>query len=270
MNQKNIRFTKMHGAGNDFVLVSALEEDIILSRQQIARLCDRRFGVGADGLMILRKSSQAGADVRMSYYNSDGGEAEMCGNGARCFARFAKRELDWNKPRITIQTGAGLVAAEYEGELVRLMMTPPRDWLAPFLIQALGENFSVAFVNTGVPHAVMQVNDLEKLDVRSLGSAIRHHSEFAPSGTNANFFAFAADGAILLRTYERGVEDETLACGTGVVATALVAHRYYGGTMPASIRVRGGDYLRVETSECGQVFLIGPATFVFEGEVQIN
>jgi len=268
VKKQKLHFEKMHGAGNDFILISAWDEDIVLLRHQISRLCDRRFGIGADGLMLLRKPKTKGADICMSYYNSDGGEAEMCGNGARCFALFARKALGWKKPTLVIETAAGIVTAGFEGELVRLSMTRPQGWRAPFLLTVCGESYSVAFVNTGVPHAVVRVSDIEKIDVRSLGSAIRHHPEFAPCGTNANFFNYTPDGTIVLRTYERGVEDETLACGTGVVATALVAHHYHGGKMPARVRVRGGDILCVATSVADEVFLTGPAKFVFAGEVE--
>jgi len=268
MTSHKLRFTKMHGAGNDFILVNFWEQSLSLTRQQISWLCNRRYGVGADGFIVLCKPDDANCDVRMLYYNCDGTEAEMCGNGARCFARFAQRCLRLSNPTLRIQTPAGPITARYEAEQVCLEMTPPRDWRAPFPIMVLGQQYYVAYVNTGVPHAVLQHSDLENLDVRTLGSALRHHPEFSPAGANVNFFYCVHDNTILLRTYERGVEDETLACGTGVVATALVAHRYFGVRLPVQVRVRGGDTLRVETSSDGKPLLLGPATFVFEGEVE--
>lgn len=259
-----ITFTKMHGAGNDFILINDLSGGQALSKEKIARLCERRFGIGADGLMFLRVPREGG-DARMVYHNSDGGEAEMCGNGARCFALFARRELGWKPAKLTIETLAGKVGAEFVDGQVRLKMTRPTDWREPVTVETDCGVFCIAHVNTGVPHAVARVNDVSKVDVARAGRMIRFHSLFSPAGANANFFELTQDGTLILRTYERGVEGETLACGTGVVATALVAEKFHNIRLPARVLVRGGDVLRVERDALGEIYLTGPAVFVFEG-----
>lgn len=268
-----LSFTKMNGAGNDFVLLDNRSRAISLTREQIARVCDRHRGVGADGLLLVEPpSSSPAAQLRMRYYNSDGGEAEMCGNGARCFARFAQR-LGACGAHLAFDTMAGLVRATFEGERVVVALSEPRD-LKPGQKLALscGET-EVHSVNTGVPHAVVLVPDVEKVDVAALGREIRRHACFAPAGTNANFVQRLAGGAIRIRTYERGVEAETLACGTGVAASALVAHLRLGLPSPVAVRVQGGDTLEVRFRRAGdrfaEVCLVGPADFAFEGVVEV-
>ena len=267
-----LTFTKMNGAGNDFVLLDNRSRAISLSREQIARLCDRHRGVGADGLLLAEPPATAGAQLRMRYYNSDGGEAEMCGNGARCFARFAQR-LGACRDRLAFDTAAGLVGATFEGERVRVAMSEPHDLrLDEKLTLSWGETM-VHFVNTGVPHAVVLVEDVGQVDVNGVGREIRRHARFAPAGTNVNFVQRLPDGTIRVRTYERGVEAETLACGTGVTASALVAHMRLGMGSPVALRVEGGDTLEVAFRREGERFtnvcLVGPADFVFEGVVEI-
>jgi diaminopimelate epimerase len=266
-----LAFTKMNGAGNDFVMLDNRSRALSLSREQIARLCDRHRGVGADGLLLAEPPSSGSAQLRMRYYNSDGGEAEMCGNGARCFARFAQR-LGACADRVAFETQAGLVRATLEGERVRVALSDPRDLrLGETLALSRGE-VEVHSVNTGVPHAVALVDDLEKVDVAGLGREIRRHARFAPAGTNANFAQRVGDRAIRVRTYERGVEAETLACGTGVTACALVAHLRLGMASPVAVRVQGGDTLEVSFRRAGEGFadvcLSGPADFVFDGTVE--
>ncbi len=264
-----LSFTKMHGAGNDFILINDLDGKMAIGRSDIAALCERRFGVGADGLMFLRKASN-GADVRMVYHNSDGGEAEMCGNGARCFALFARRELDWQKPSLRIATAAGIIEAGFVQNFVRLRMTRPCDWREPVTINTKHGNFAVVHINTGVPHVVVRVSEIDSVDVESLGRELRYHAIFAPAGANVNFFQIGSDATLKLRTYERGVEAETLACGTGVVATALVAEKYHNIPIPVRVRVRGGDVLTVQRDDSNEVYLIGPAVFVFEGKADLE
>ena len=262
----------MNGAGNDFVVCDNRDRRFQLDRETIARLCDRHRGVGADGLLAV-EPSEGGADFRMRYYNSDGGEAEMCGNGARCFARFAARLLPSVPDVLSFETQAGLIRASFAGDLVTVNMSDPHDFRPPELIGGgvLGE---VHFINTGVPHAVVFVDDVESVDVAGLGAAVRWHSAFAPKGTNANFAQILAPGSLILRTYERGVEAETLACGTGVCAAALLHHVATGAQSPVSVKVRGGDTLQVafeRKSDGGfqSVALTGPADFVFEGTMVI-
>jgi diaminopimelate epimerase len=262
----------MNGAGNDFVLLDNLDGRLALDTGQIAHLCDRHRGVGADGVLIAERPAN-GADFRMRYYNADGGEAEMCGNGARCFARFASR-VTGRQGAISFETPAGVIRAECAGDNVRLAMSEPRDLALDQQIALPAGPVVVHSVNTGVPHALLFVEDLEKTDVRALGAALRYHPHFAPKGTNANFVRITGPGAAEVRTYERGVEDETLACGTGVVASALAAHRVHGLALPLRIQVCGGDFLAVnarveENGEFHDVTLAGPATEVFAGEIKL-
>src|SRR3954462_1725135 len=217
---KMLCFTKMNGAGNDFVMIDNRSGDVQLKPEQIAHICDRHGGVGADGILLLERGSN-GADFRMRYYNRDGGEAEMCGNGARCFARFANRVAGADGP-ITFETPAGIIGATLEGDKVRLQMSEPTELRLNLKLQLEGEDATVHFVNTGVPHVVVPVSRVDMVQVRERGSAIRHHEEFSPKGTNAKFLEKRGPQNIAIRTYERGVEDETLACGTGVVASALI------------------------------------------------
>jgi diaminopimelate epimerase len=208
----------------------------------------------------------------MRYYNRDGGEAEMCGNGARCFARFAKKVAGVQGP-MTFQTPAGIIGAEVNKEGVTLQMSDPTDLRLNVELQLEGEDARVHVVNTGVPHVVVPVSRVDMVPVRERGAEIRYHEMFAPKGTNANFLERRGPRSIAIRTYERGVEDETLACGTGVVASALIfaAMHKIGG--PISVLVRGGSELSVDFERDGQRFrgvrLTGPAEFVFEGTIEI-
>lgn len=266
-----LTFTKMNGAGNDFVVLDNREGKLALDKAQIARLCDRHRGVGADGLLAV-EPAQSGADFRMRYYNSDGGEAEMCGNGARCFARFAQR-VSGQAGDISFETQAGVIRAKFFGDLVQIQMSEPHSLRLNETLEVTGEAHNVHSVNTGVPHAVVFVDDLETVDVRKLGAGLRYHPHFAPKGTNANFAKKVDAQTIAIRTYERGVEDETLACGTGMVACALVFHELTGAASPVSVIVRGGDTLKIGFEKDGgsyrNVTLTGPADFAFEGQVAV-
>jgi diaminopimelate epimerase len=266
-----LRFTKMNGAGNDFVMIDNRVGDLQLSAEQIARLCDRNRGIGADGVLVLERPTN-GADFRMRYYNADGGEAEMCGNGARCFAQYANR-VAGPLQKVSFETPAGVIGAEFRGELVRLQMSRPKDLRLGVTIPLSDQTVSGHFVNSGVPHVVVPVDDLEKVDVRGIGSAIRHHQLFAPSGANVNFLNQRGERQIAIRTYERGVENETLACGTGVVASALIFSATEGVSSPIGVLVRGGNELEVGFETDGAQFknvtLTGPADFVFDGTIEL-
>jgi len=268
-------FTKMNGAGNDFVVVDNRTLDLPLSAARIALLCDRHRGVGADGLLAV-EPSQDGADFRMRYYNADGGEAEMCGNGARCFARFARQLAGGSCESLKFETQAGVITADFNGDQVQLGMSKPHGYAAGTTLSVLGSDLDVAFLNTGVPHAVVAVEDITAVDVQATGAALRHHEQFAPRGTNVNFMKADELGKIRIRTYERGVEDETLACGTGVVACALIHHLATGAQSPISVEVKGGDTLSVgfessdQAGEFDHVTLTGPADFVFSGSITIS
>ena len=215
-----LRFTKMNGAGNDFILIDNRAGEIDLDRSQIAHLCNRHRGIGADGVLLLELPANR-ADFRMRYFNADGGEAEMCGNGARCFARFANRVAGANG-KISFETQAGVISAELTGNLVTLRMTEPTDLRLNVKLPVGNENKTVHFINSGVPHVVIPVAEIENVDVRLEGAAIRHHKMFSPNGANVNFIEKRESNKIAIRTYERGVENETLACGTGIVASALI------------------------------------------------
>jgi diaminopimelate epimerase len=241
-----------------------------LSKAVIARLCDRHRGVGADGVLAV-EPAQAGADFRMRYFNADGGEADMCGNGARCFARFAARLLPSRPDSISFETPAGVIRARFSGDLVTINMSEPRDLREPAAMEVAGMgSCRVHFLNTGVPHAVVFVGAVETVDVPASGASLRWNPAFAPDGANANFAQILPEGFLKLRTFERGVEGETLACGTGVCATALLHHLATGAASPVSVLVRGGETLEVGFNASGtpwNVTLTGPADFVFDGEI---
>jgi diaminopimelate epimerase len=267
-----LRFTKMDGAGNDFILIDNRAGDVDLNRSQIARLCDRHRGIGADGVLLLENPSDH-ADFRMRYFNADGGEAEMCGNGARCFARFANK-VAGAEGKISFETPAGVISAEVAGDLVTLQMTEPTDLRLSVPVRIGGEERIVHFINSGVPHVVIPVAQVGDVDVSQEGSAIRHHEAFSPKGANVNFIEKRGPDKIAVRTYERGVEDETLACGTGVVASALVFAATENVNGPISVLARGGDELRVGFQKIDKQFrnvtLTGPAAFVFEGTIKLD
>jgi diaminopimelate epimerase len=266
-----LRFTKMNGAGNDFVLIDNRAEALKLSRQQIAFLCNRHRGVGADGVLLV-EPPEAGADFRMRYYNSDGTEAEMCGNGARCFSRFVN-QIAGPHSEIRFETKAGIIRAEFDGDLVTLEMTQPHGLVLNRSLDIGGEKLSTHFVNTGVPHVVIFVDDVASVPVGQWGSEIRYHSAFRPGGTNANFVEEIEAGELVIRTYERGVEAETLACGTGVTAAGLIYATLTNAPSPVRLEVRGGDRLEVGFRASGNSFtgvtLKGPADFTFEGCIAI-
>jgi diaminopimelate epimerase len=266
-----LHFTKMNGAGNDFVLVDNRSGSLALDTATVARLCDRHRGIGADGLLAVEPAEQ-GADYRMRYYNADGGEVEMCGNGARCFARFVNRLHGFALPSVRFETMAGVIGAEFQGDQVRLSMSDPHSLALNEALPVQGRILTVHSLNTGVPHAVAFVEDLENVDVRGDGAALRYHERFAPKGTNANFVQVTAPGKISIRTYERGVEDETLACGTGTVACAIIHHLLHGSASPVQVLVRGGDtltigFVRNTDGHFSEVTLTGPGEFVFDGTV---
>ena len=266
-----LRFTKMNGAGNDFVMLDNRDGTIQLSREQIARICDRHRGVGADGILLLEEPAN-GADFRMRYYNADGGEAEMCGNGARCFARFANK-VAGAAGQISFETPAGVIGAQLHGESVTLQMSEPKDLRLNLSVPAAEDYEALHFINSGVPHVVVPVPRVDDVDVRRDGARIRRDAVFAPKGANVNFLEKRGPASIAIRTYERGVEDETLACGTGVVASALIFSATENVKGPINVLVRGGSELSVDFEKNGQDFravtLSGPAEFVFEGTIDL-
>lgn len=265
-----IAFTKMTGAGNDFVVIDNRSKSIALDSEKIQKLCDRYFGVGADGVLAVEPGEQ-GADFRMRYYNADGGEAEMCGNGTRCFARFVQPWI--KKETVSFMTMAGLIRARYVGDEVEINMTRPTD-LKPgqILSTTLGKQ-TVHSINTGVPHAVLFVEDLAQAPVFELGRELRYHEAFAPKGTNVNFAKVTGPQRIDVRTYERGVENETLACGTGVTAAAILANYIKKMPTPILVGVKSQRVLKINFKSSGDNFedvtMQGPAEFIFQGEITV-
>lgn len=268
----NLSFWKMHGAGNDFVLIDDRELRFPLDdAERLRKLAVRRTGIGCEGIILIQPSDRA--DFRMRFFNPDGREVEMCGNGARCVARLA-HDLGAAPEQMTIETVAGILKAGACGDRVRLGMTPPLGWrTGGELAMPDGAPLRFGFVNTGVPHVVVETDDLDACDVHTLGSAIRYHAEFAPSGTNANFMRIEGADGVRVRTYERGVEGETLACGTGVVASALIAARLDKVRPPVKVRTASGDTLtvsfRLTQDGAEDVVLEGPAVYVFTGTAEL-
>lgn len=266
----NIRFTKMHGAGNDFVVIDGRAGRFPRDLDAWVRhVCDRRRSVGADGVLVLAPSD-TGADFRMRYFNADGGEVEMCGNGARCISRYAVN-LGLHGPDLKFDTVSGPIRAHVGPETVRVHLGDGRGFEPPRKLPGF-DGPPVASLNTGVPHAVLFVDDLEAAPIVLWGRRLRHHEAFLPKGTNADFVKVLGPGRIAVRTYERGVEDETLACGTGVTASAAVAVLLGKCNQPVDVETRSGDVLRVdfrlEGGEARDLTLEGPAVVAFRGEME--
>ena len=265
-----VDFTKMNGAGNDFVMIDNREIGLQLTTEQIQKICHRQRGVGADGILLLRLA-KGDADFGWDFFNQDGSEGEMCGNGARCFARFAQCHLDGRKA-LSFETLAGVIEARLDGESVTVGLTPPQDFRISDRIGTSSGELEIHSVNTGVPHAVLFVDAADAALVSELGREIRYHEHYAPAGTNVNFVQHNGDGSIRVRTYERGV-GETLACGTGVSASALITAKLDECGSPVSVRVLGGDDLAVAFERNGDAFanvkLTGPAEFVYSGQIEI-
>ncbi len=265
----------MHGAGNDFVLIDdrtgAFPSDC---RAAVARLSHRRTGIGCDGVILIQRSDRA--DLRVRFFNSDGGEAEMCGNALRCAARLA-HELGAAGAAMSIETAAGELGAEVlDGGTVRLRMTPPTDWRPDGCLELKGATIRYGFVNTGVPHAIVEADDLPSAEgdpFPRVAALIRRHAVFAPAGANVNAVRVDGPHRLTIRTFERGVEAETLACGTGATASALVMARRGRVQAPVAVGVAGGDVLTVDfrLTDAGaeHVTLSGPAVHVFRGETEI-
>lgn len=267
-----IVFEKMSGTGNDFVIIDNRSGLIPLAEQsEFARkICRRKFSLGADGVILIEKSKNV--DFAWNFYNADGSVAEMCGNGSRCAARFAYRHKIAGR-KMKFETLAGIIEAEIgeEEDIVRVKMTTPEDFRLDLSLRLDDVERHVAYVNTGVPHAVTFV-DKEEVPVKKWGRKIRFHELFEPRGTNANFVYIREDGRIKARTYERGVEDETMACGTGAVASALFASMLKGMESPIEVVTSGGDILTIlfdlhDGPVAENVFLQGPTRLVCTGNL---
>jgi len=262
----------MNGAGNDFIVIDNRSGALKLSRAQVVRLCDRHRGVGADGVLFLVPSRSGKADWAWEFYNSDGSSGEMCGNGARCFARFVQQRTGISGG-FTFETEAGIIMAGFQGDRITVNLTQPVDLrLNEELTLSTGSE-NIHSLNTGVPHAVLFVPDADKAMVRELGPEIRRHPHFGAKGTNVNFVQVLGPNHIRVRTFERGVEGETLACGTGVTAAALIASRVQKFNSPVQVQVQGGDQLEVSFSQTNGRFndvrLTGPAEIVFTGRIEL-
>ena len=265
-----IPFWKMNGSGNDFIMVDN-REGIFPDNDRtalISRLCQRQTGVGADGIILLENDVEV--DFVWRFYNADGSEAEMCGNGGRCAARFAFLR-DMAGARMTFRTLAGLIRAEIHQDQVKLELPPPVDFRREIVLKVGEETVTLDFINTGVPHAVLIVEDHEAARVREIGRLLRFHGQFQPAGTNVNFISVVDRQNLKIRTYERGVEAETLACGTGSVAACLVASARGLVDSPTRVETRSGEKLLVYYCRAGagfsEVFLEGDAKIVYEGAI---
>lgn len=255
-----LRFVKMHGAGNDFIMVDDRDGTFPADSALIAAIGARGTGVGCEGVILVQRSTTA--DFRMRFFNPDGSEAEMCGNGARCVAMFAREIGAVQTDRMRFETIAGEVRAEIVGEdLVRIGLPDPKD---------LRDNF----VNSGVPHCIVPVADLATTDVAGEGRRIRNSEEFAPDGVNVDFVTYCAPDRADIRTYERGVEAETGACGTGSVAAALVGVARHGLSFPVTVHTMKGFELVIDGEFDGKAFrsvtLTGPVARVFDGEIDLD
>ena len=273
----SIPFVKMVGAGNDFIVIEARKNcDYVKFARAV---CSRHNGIGADGVLILDKS--ATLDYRMRIINADGSEAEMCGNGARCMAAYIVANCKPVKDLFGMETLAGEILAQVQGEAVRVRLSNPKDYRPQLNITVGNQKLEVHFIDTGVPHTVVFVDGLQEVNVNSLGALVRHHPRFAPQGTNVDFVERARDGMVAVRTYERGVEAETLACGTGAVASALVAYLHAN----PRVKKQKDAFMKVSTAskeileitfdldegyKIDNVWLKGSAKLIAKGEYYYN
>ena len=263
-----ITFYKMSGSGNDFIIIDNRNRVIDESNLQdfIAKVCRRKISVGADGFILVEES--ANVDFKWRFFNSDGSTAEMCGNGARCAARFAYLN-GISGAKVFFETEVGIVSAKVENDLVKLKMPDPIDLKIDYNLELGNGLMQVCSVNTGVPHVVITVGDIDDVEVEKIGREIRFHDSYAPAGPNVNFICSGNDNTILIRTYERGVEDETLACGTGSVAAAIVMGYKLKGKSPVKVITRGGGclyiYFEEQDGKFYDIFLEGDARVIYKG-----
>jgi len=269
---RDLKFTKMVASGNDFIIIdsgSQILADCGYSFKEVAkRLCERRLSVGADGMLVIESSKKA--DFKMRIFNPDGSEVDMCGNGSRCVALYAV-ENGIAKRQMKIETRAGILDAEVVGLRVKVRLTDPGSIKLNKRVKVGNKNYKIHFINTGVPHAVYFARDIDKIDVEKVGSKIRFHKSFKPEGTNADFVKVLSPKELKIRTYERGVEAETLACGTGAVASAILSSMVYGFKPHIDVNTKSGEVLRVyfdvEQKNIKNVFLEGEAKAVYNGRI---
>ncbi len=263
-----IQFTKMSGSGNDFIIIDNRVPvmDDAKKVDFVKRVCDRKMSIGADGVIFVENSDKA--DIKWDFYNDDGSSAEMCGNGGRCVARYAV-EKKIAPAELTLETLAGIIGAKVDGANVRVKLTAPENLQQDLDVQLNGTRYQIDSLNTGVPHAIIYSDKVEDTNVKEVGNGIRFHDTFAPSGTNVNFVEKVGDHALKIRTYERGVEDETLACGTGAVASALLSSYKKLVQPPVQVETRGGEVLKVDFDASNgtvtEVYLEGLTRIAFQG-----
>ena len=262
----------MSGTGNDFIVIDN-RKGVIPDESKhnfIKRVCTPKTSVGADGVIFIESSDSV--DFRWDFYNADGSSAEMCGNGCRCVAMYAY-ERDIAGKNMTFETIAGMISAEVNGNSVKIQMTSPQDFRQNLNISLEDSTIEVDSLNTGVPHAIIYCENVENQDLKKTGAAVRHHSCFAPSGTNVNFVQVIDGQTLKIRTFERGVEGETLACGTGAVASAILAGCKGLVKSPTTVKIASGETLKIHfdnndyNGSFGTVFLEGPAITTFEGTI---
>jgi len=269
MTRKGIPFSKLNGSGNDFLLIDNRDGAMggIDRAAFAAKVCDRSRSIGADGVVLIEPSRVA--DFRWDFYNADGSRAEMCGNGGRCAARFAVARRIAGR-ELSFETIAGTIHATVRGRRVKLQMTRPGGLAVDRTLTLRGKKYTYSFLNTGVPHVVLFVPDVSKADVTGVGRGIRTHKVFAPRGTNVNFAQFR-DGELRVRTYERGVEAETLACGTGAVASGILASVHGLVDPPVPVRTSGGEKLVIHfdpnRKDFGEVCLEGDTSWSCDGRI---
>ncbi|MBA2369688.1 MAG: diaminopimelate epimerase [Candidatus Protochlamydia sp.] len=264
-------FVKYTGCGNDFIIFDNRSACFPLSPSLVQNLCQRQWGIGADGMVLLENSTQA--DVRMRIFNADGNEAEMCGNGIRCLIHWLYSNCTYQSTYL-IETAKGLLKGSFDEGNVCIDMGVPTDfkWNAPLSLDSI--TYLVHCLNTGVPHAVLFVSNIEEVNIDRLGPMIRYHALWQPHGINATFAQKLNDSTIAVRTYERGVERETLACGTGATAAALAAAYQFQMTAPQFVKTRSGAFLKIdfvlESGIFSNVKMTGPAQRTFQGEVNLS
>jgi diaminopimelate epimerase len=283
---EKVFFTKMSGAGNDFIVIDGNEHPgFVLDPGIISKLCDRRNGIGADGVISI--SDLDSYDFKMDYYNSDGSTKTLCGNGARCAIKFAQKSKRLKNGKASFVANEEIYSGEIlSGENIKFNLNTPKNVSNNLKIEAADQNISYYYANTGSPHVVIKIDDIKELSgkgsyytninevpVVEIGREIRYHKNFSPGGTNVNFIQIS-DNRIFIRTYERGVEDETLACGTGAAASAVISSLFMNLEPPVILLTRGGDELivnfKVENNNITDLSLSGPAKIIYTGNFLLN
>ena len=267
---ENIEFYKMSGSGNDFIIIDNRKRIVDESGLMnfVANVCRRKMSVGADGLILIENADAV--DFKWRFFNSDGSVAEMCGNGARCAARFAYIN-GIAGTEMSFETEAGIIHAKVARDQVKIKMPDPTDLKTDYALELENSTLSVSSVNTGVPHVVIEADNIDDIEVVKLGREIRFHDVFDPAGTNVNFVCLQNDDIVAIRTYERGVEDETLACGTGAIASAIVISYKKKIKSPVKLMTRSGEYLyiyyKVKQGRFYDIFLEGDARIIYKAQL---